>query len=108
MACVYLAEAKRCVLHLFGWIPCSCCRRAYYSVDPRWPLLAGKTKCCRNLLPDAERAEDQIQDVVGRGRAGDGIERAQRVIEVEQQHLVRNIPCHSFGSSVERQQRILD
>jgi hypothetical protein len=38
---------------------------------------------------DAEAAENEIQDVVRGGRAGDFIEWTQRVIEIEQQHLVR-------------------
>ena len=34
-------------------------------------------------LSDAELAEDQVQDVVGRCRPGDGIKRTERVVEVE-------------------------
>ena len=44
-----------------------------------------------SLLADAEAGEDEIQDVVGGGLAGDGIERAQRLVQVEQDHLVRSV-----------------
>ena len=40
---------------------------------------------------DAERAEDQIEDVVGGGGAGDFVERAERAVEVEQMHFVRGV-----------------
>ena len=42
-------------------------------------------------LPDAERREDAVQDVVGGGRAGDGVDGPQRGVEIEQQHLVRDV-----------------
>ena len=53
------------------------------------------------LLPDAEGAEDQIEDVVGGGGAGDGVERLQGVVEIEQQHFVGNFICYRAGGGVE-------
>jgi hypothetical protein len=43
------------------------------------------------LLSDAECAEDQIQDVVSGSGAGDGVQRAQSIVKIEQQHFVRNL-----------------
>src|SRR5258706_7220443 len=39
---------------------------------------------------DAECAEDQIEYVVGSSCSGNGIERPKGVVEIKQQHLVRN------------------
>jgi hypothetical protein len=50
------------------------------------------------LLSDAESAEDQVQDVVGGGGAGDFVERAQGRIKIEQEHLV----WHAGGPGVGR------
>src|SRR5438270_1777175 len=35
--------------------------------------------------------EDAVEDVVCRGCAGDGVEWAERAVEVEQEHLVRDV-----------------
>src|SRR6185437_7162246 len=43
------------------------------------------------LLADAERGEDAVQDVIGRGDAGDGVNGLQSAIEIEQQHLMWHI-----------------
>src|SRR5229473_828444 len=56
------------------------------------------------LLADAERAEDQVQDVVGRGCSGDRVERAQRVVEIEQEHLVWNPAGHGILRTFQRSQ----
>jgi hypothetical protein len=48
---------------------------------PWTPLEAG-------LFADAEFAEDEIQDVVAGGGAGERVEGAEGVIEVEEDHLV--------------------
>ena len=40
------------------------------------------------LLPDAEGREDEVEDVVGGGLAGEGVEGPEGAIEVEQDHLV--------------------
>jgi hypothetical protein len=42
------------------------------------------------LLSDAEAAENQVEDVVIGGCAGDLVERTERTVEIEQKHLVRN------------------
>ena len=42
------------------------------------------------LLTDAKCTENQVEDVVGGGGAGDFVERAERVVEIEQQHFVRD------------------
>ena len=52
----------------------------------------------QKLLPDAERGEDAIQDIVGGGRAGDRVDGPQRGIKIQQQHLVRD----AAGSRVAR------
>jgi hypothetical protein len=40
------------------------------------------------LLSDAEGAEDQVEDVVGGGGAGDFVEGAEGVVEIEEEHFV--------------------
>ncbi len=47
-------------------------------------------RCDVVSLSNAESAEDQVQDVVCGGSAGDGVERTQRAVKIEQQHFVRN------------------
>ena len=42
------------------------------------------------LFSDAEGTEDQVENVVGGGGAGDFVERAQGCVEIEQEHLVRH------------------
>jgi len=37
-----------------------------------------------SLFSNAERAKDQVEDVVGGGRTGDRVQWAQRVVEIEQ------------------------
>ena len=54
------------------------------------------------LLPDAELAEDQVEDVVGGGGAGDGIEGAESAVEIEQQHFVRDFRVYGTAGGVER------
>ena len=53
-------------------------------------------------LPDAEGGEDQIQDVVGGGLAGQGIEGPESAIEIEQDHLVRDGGLIGAGSICQR------
>lgn len=51
-------------------------------------------KCRRGRLrsfSDAEGGEDQIEDVVGRGLPGQGVQGPKRAIEIEQDHLVRDM-----------------
>ena len=56
------------------------------------------------LLSNTERAEDQVQDVVGRGSSGDGVERSKGVVEIEQEHLVRDSGSYRVARGVERGQ----
>jgi hypothetical protein len=56
----------------------------------------------RYLLADAESAEDQVQDVVGGGRSGDFVERAQGRIKIKQEHLVWHASGHGVGRGGER------
>ena len=60
------------------------------------------------LFSDAERAEDQVEDVVGSGGAGDFIQRTQSAIEVEQEHLVGNFLWNRSPSFIQRANRVGD
>lgn len=52
------------------------------------------------LLADAERAEDQIEDVIRRCGPGDRIQGTQGIVEIEQQHFMRDFISDSyFGRS---------
>src|SRR5260370_32668183 len=42
------------------------------------------------LFANAKCREDAIEDVVGGGGSGDGVDGAERPIEIEQQHFVRD------------------
>lgn len=51
-----------------------------------------------SLFADAELAEDEVQDVVGGGGAGKGVERLEGGVEVEEDHLVGDgCGCGSVG-----------
>ena len=56
----------------------------------------------RCLFSDAEGAEDQIEDVIGGGGAGDFIEGAEGSVEIEQEHLVGDSGGYGAGRSGER------
>src|SRR5271165_2793903 len=62
---------------------------------------------CRNsdclwlLLSDAEGAEDQVEDVVGGGGAGNGVEGAEGAVEIEQQHFVGDFRGYGAGRGIE-------
>ena len=64
--------------------PCAQC------LQPRLLASRGAGRAPGPLFSDAEGGEDAVQDVVGGGGAGDGVDRAQRGVEIEQQHLVRD------------------
>ena len=49
------------------------------------------------LLADAEFAEDEVEDVVGGGGAGEGIEGAEGFVEIEQDHLVGDRGCRGLA-----------
>src|SRR5690242_8959143 len=59
------------------------------------------------LLSNAESAEDEAQDVVGSGGAGNFVERAQGVVEVKQQHLMGHALGHCGRGSIKSLQGIL-
>ena len=44
----------------------------------------------REAISNAKRREDPVEDVIRRCRSGDGVERAQGGVEIEQQHFVGN------------------
>jgi hypothetical protein len=54
------------------------------------------------LLSDAERRENPVQDVVRRCRSRNRVNGAQRAIEVDQQHLVRNAQLHRYPGILQR------
>jgi len=60
------------------------------------------------LLSDAEGAEDQIEDVIGGGGAGDFVEGAEGSVEIEQEHLVGDSVDYGVGRGVERGERVVD
>ena len=55
----------------------------------------------RCLFSDAEGAEDQIEDVIGGGGAGDFVEGAEGSVEIEQEHLVGDSAGYRIGRGVE-------
>src|SRR6266536_1809867 len=60
------------------------------------------------LLSDAERAKDQVENVVGGGGAGDFVERAEGVVEVEEKHLVGDASGNGVGGAVQSGERVGD
>jgi hypothetical protein len=54
----------------------------------REPALYERAFVLRELFPDAEAGEDQVQDVVAGGGAGDFVERAEGAVKIEQKHFV--------------------
>src|SRR5271166_4185573 len=58
------------------------------------------------LFSNAERTEDEVQDVFGCGGAGNVVQRAQRAVEVEQNHLVGRFQRHGCGGPVERRDSV--
>jgi len=67
---------------------------------------AARQAVARCLFADAERAEDQVQDVIGGGGAGDFIQRSQSIVEVEQEHFVRDFVVDGGFRGFERSQRV--
>src|SRR5271165_3953994 len=59
------------------------------------------------LLSDAERTEDEVQDVVRGSCAGDFVERTQGAVEVHQQHLVRGLSRDGRRGRIERRDGVL-
>jgi hypothetical protein len=50
------------------------------------------------LLSYAEGAEDEVEDVVGSGGAGDFVEGAKGGVEIEEEHLVGDAGGYGVGS----------
>ena len=64
-------------------------RRTRVSPTPQaWQAL--RLAINPSLLPNAERAEDEIEDVITSRGSRNLIERTQRVIKIEEQHFVGN------------------
>ena len=61
----------------------------------------GRSSPKAQLFSDAETGKDQIQDVLGRGLAGEGVKSPERTIEIEQDHLVGNVFCVRFRSVIQ-------
>ena len=53
------------------------------------------------LFADAEGGEDAVEDVVGGSGAGNGVDRAEGGVEVEQQHLVGDLGVDGAAGFVE-------
>src|SRR5205807_1146159 len=102
-----LAEGENPLLHFLGRIPCPPRRRTYRHGAAR-PSCLTVGRSTSILFSDAERAEDQVQNVVGRGCSRDRIQRPQRGIEIEQQHLVRNLSRYGSLCRIQRSEGILD
>src|SRR6476646_9267579 len=49
------------------------------------------------LFSDTEAAEDQVENIVSGGFAGDGIEWSQGAVKIEHDHLVRNVTVSGFA-----------
>src|SRR5271165_7586096 len=58
------------------------------------------------LFSNAERTEDEVQDVFGCGRAGYVVQWTQGTVEVEQDHLVWRLQRHGLGGAVERRDSV--
>src|ERR1019366_1062169 len=69
--------------------------------------LAAGCLCALILLSDTEGAEDQAQDVVRGGGAGDVVQGTQRAVEVQQHHLVRYLQRNRAGCLVQRGNSVL-
>src|SRR5579864_5028563 len=65
-----------------------------------FPLPAAHTSS--SLFPDTEGRKDAIENVVGRGGPGDGVDRPQSGIKVQEQHLVWNAQFGGFPGLLER------
>ena len=55
-----------------------------------------KRQSCQ-LLSNTEAAENQIQNVIRGGLAGDGVQRAQCSVEIEHDHLMRDSAFHGLA-----------
>ena len=60
------------------------------------------------LLSDAEGGEDEVEDVVGGGGAGEGVEAAEGFVEVEEEDLVGELGCDGGAGGFEAGEGGLD
>src|ERR1035441_3048055 len=90
-------------------VPSSCCRTAPLPrrINLRPQGHTRRRILSLTLLSNAERAEDQVQDVVGGGGAGDVVQGTQRAVEIQQHHLVRCFHGNRAGCLVERSNCVL-
>src|ERR1041384_2269637 len=54
----------------------------------------------RPLFSNTKAAEDQIQNVIRGGLASDGVQRTQRAVEIEHDHLVWNFASHGLARGI--------
>lgn len=54
------------------------------------------------LLPDAERTEDQVQNVIRRRGARNLVQGTEGVIKIHQQHLVGHLACDGIVRGIQR------
>jgi len=71
---------------------------AIFQIHP----LAAEEAVSRCLFSDAKGAENQVQDVVSGGSAGNFIQRSQSIVEVEQQHFMRDFVADGGFRGFER------
>ena len=83
-------------------------RNWVFDLFPQLPHSPQRMVLDFTLLSDAEGAEDQVENVVGGGGAGDFVEGAEGSVEVEQKHLVRDAGGDGIGRVVERGERGVD
>ncbi len=77
LASLYLATGKTALIHFLVRI--SRADRCPPRDVASWPSFVSHRRSA-SLLPDAERAEDQIEDIVRRSRSRNGVERTQRTV----------------------------
>src|SRR5215467_1463779 len=108
MAGFHMAKDQSALLRFLFCVPrADSFRFRPHCASPTCPVKTSYS-CAIFSFPNAERAEDQVQDVVVGRCAGDLIERAQSVVEIEQQHLMRNSLFDSIFRCVECGERIFD
>src|ERR1700722_6078443 len=97
-----------------SWFSCGCCCASISAgkttAERRTGSATRRTKASpivnasRSLFANAKRGEDPVQDIICRGSAGDGIQRAQRGVEIQQQHFMRDAQLGGFTSLRQRLQ----
>ena len=59
-------------------------------------------------LPHAERRKDHTQQVVDRSRAGQSVESVEGIVEIEENHFVRNAQRYRLAGFSQGSQGLLD